>query len=54
MKDFRLYPYCLTFNHGNMKTIKEVIKEIEHIPKCPRSGEVNLYHIIKLKRNELH
>lgn len=35
MRDFRLYRYCLTFNHDNMKSIKEVIKEIEHIPKCP-------------------
>lgn len=50
MRDFRLYSYCLTFNHDNMKSIKEVIKDIEHIPKCPRSGEVNLYHIIKLKK----
>lgn len=47
MRYFRLYPYCLTFNNGNMKSIKEVIKEIEHIPKCPRSGEINLYYLIK-------
>lgn len=33
-----------------MKSIKEVINEIEHIPKCSRSGEVNLYHVIKLKK----
>jgi hypothetical protein len=31
-----------------MKSIKEVINEIEHIPKCPRSGEFNLYYLIKL------
>lgn len=30
-----------------MKNIKEVIQEIEHIPKCPISGEVNLYYLIK-------
>ena len=48
MKYLRLYRYCLTFNHDNMKSIKEVIKEIEHIPKCPRSGEINLYYLIKL------
>lgn len=33
-----------------MKSIKEIIKEIEHIPKCPRSGEMNLYYIIKLRK----
>lgn len=32
----------------NMKSIKEVIKEIEHIPKFPRSEEINLYYLIKL------
>lgn len=53
MRYFRLYPYCLTFNHGNMKSIKEVIKEIEHIPKCPRSGEINLYYIINLMREDM-
>ncbi|UWF79545.1 MAG: hypothetical protein [Bacteriophage sp.] len=36
-----------------MKSIKEVIKEIEHIPKCPRSGEVNLYYIINLLKREV-
>ena len=30
-----------------MKSIKEVVKDIEHIPKCPRSGEDNLYYLIK-------
>lgn len=30
-----------------MKSIKEVIKDIEHIPKCPQSGEYNLYYLIK-------
>lgn len=30
-----------------MKSIKEVIKGIEHIPKCPKSGEYNLYYLIK-------
>lgn len=30
-----------------MKSIKEAIKDIEHIPKCEKSGEVNLYYIIK-------
>lgn len=30
-----------------MKSIKEVVKGIEHIPKCPRSGETNLYYLIK-------
>lgn len=30
-----------------MKTIKEVVSDIEHIPKCPISGEVNLYYLIK-------
>lgn len=30
-----------------MKSIKEVVKGIEHIPKCPRSGEINLYYLIK-------
>ena len=27
--------------------IKEIIKSIEHIPKCPKSGESNLYYMIK-------
>lgn len=36
-----------------MKSIKEVIKEIEHIPKCSRSGEVNLYYIINLIREDM-
>lgn len=52
MKYFRLYRYCLTFNHGNMKSIKEVIKEIEHIPKCPRSGEINLCYMIMLHKSK--
>lgn len=26
-------------------SIKEVVKEIEHIPKCPRSGEMNILHL---------
>lgn len=26
-------------------SIKEVVKEIEHIPKCPRSGEINILHL---------
>ena len=26
--------------------IKEIIKSIEHIPKCPKSGEINLYYLI--------
>jgi hypothetical protein len=29
-----------------MKIIKEVIRDIEHIPKCPRSGEINFYYYI--------
>jgi hypothetical protein len=36
-----------------MKSIKEVIKEIEHIPKCPRSGDINLYYIINLIREDM-
>lgn len=31
-----------------MKSIKEVAQSIEHIPKCPRSGETNLYYLIQL------
>lgn len=31
----------------------EVIKEIEHIPKCPRSGDINLYYIINLIREDM-
>lgn len=30
-----------------MKIIKEVIRDIEHISKCPRSGEINLMYVIK-------
>jgi hypothetical protein len=30
-----------------MKSIKEVVKDIEHIPKCPRSGEIHLYYLIR-------
>lgn len=26
-------------------SIKEVVKEIEHVPKCPRSGEINILHL---------
>lgn len=41
-----------------MKIIKEVIRDIEHIPKCPRSGEMNFYYYIvnpiKQKKYELH
>ena len=29
-----------------MKIIKEVINDIEHIPKCPRSNEINLCYLI--------
>lgn len=29
-----------------MKSIKEVIKDIEHIPKCPQSGE---YYVLPNK-----
>lgn len=29
-----------------MKLIKEIFNDIEHIPKCPRSGEVNFYYFI--------
>lgn len=28
-----------------VSSIKEVVKEIEHIPKCPRSGEINILHL---------
>lgn len=31
-----------------MRKINDIIKEIEHIPKCPKSGEVNLFYLIKL------
>lgn len=41
------------FMRINMKSIKEVINEIEHIPKCPRSGEINLYYIINLIREDM-
>lgn len=41
------------FMRINMKSIKEVINEIEHIPKCPRSGEINLYYIINLIREDV-
>ena len=30
-----------------MKIIKEVIRDIEHISKCPRSGGINLMYAIK-------
>lgn len=30
-----------------MRSLKEVVKDIEHIPKCPRSREINLYYLIK-------
>ena len=26
-------------------SIKEVVKEIEHIPKCPKSGETNILYL---------
>lgn len=30
-----------------MKILKDIINDIEHIPKCPISGEDNLYYLIK-------
>ena len=30
-----------------MKIIKEVANDIKNIPKCQRSGEFNLYYLIK-------
>lgn len=30
-----------------MKPINEIMTDIEHIPKCPKSGETNLLSIIK-------
>jgi hypothetical protein len=30
--------------------IKEIIKSIEHIPKCSKSGEINLYYLIKKRK----
>lgn len=35
----------------NMKAIKKVIQDIEHIPKCLRSGDLNLYYLIKQNIN---
>lgn len=31
-----------------MKTIGEIMNEIEHIPECPKSGEVNLLYLIEI------
>ena len=31
-----------------MKVLKDILKEIEHIPKCSRSKEYNLYFLIRL------
>ena len=31
-----------------MKTIGEIMNEIEHIPKCPKNGEVNLLYLIEI------
>ena len=36
-----------------MKTISIIMNEIEHIPKCPKSGEINLLYLICLK-NIIH
>lgn len=38
-----------------MKPIKTVMEEIKYLPKCPRSGEINLYYLLlklKEKRHE--
>ena len=35
-----------------MKQIKDVLKDIEHIPKCPKSKEINLYYLIKQGANK--
>lgn len=35
-----------------VSSLKKVIKEIEHIPKCPRSGEINILHLY-MERNRL-
>lgn len=37
-----------------MKIIKEVINDIEHIPKCPRSNEINLIHVIRAINKKLN
>lgn len=34
-------------------SLREVLKEIERIPKCPRSGEVNILHLC-MERKRLH
>lgn len=39
-------------NMSKPKTIKQIAREIEGIPKCPRSGETNLLHIITNKAKE--
>lgn len=31
-----------------MKLIKEILDETQDLPKCPRSGEINLYYLIQL------
>lgn len=36
-----------------MKTIGEIMNEIEHIPKCPKSGEVNLLYNEKWSWEEI-
>ena len=30
-----------------MKIIKDILRDIEHIPKCSKSGEDSLYYLIK-------
>lgn len=35
-----------------MKTIKEVVKDIEHIPKCSKSGEINYYNLFINYKNK--
>lgn len=36
-----------------VRTIGGIMKEIERIPKCPRSGEVNILHLC-MERKRLH
>ena len=38
----------LLYNSNIMKTIGEIMNEIEHIPKCPKNGEVNLLYLIEI------
>ena len=39
-------------NMSKPKNIKQIAREIEGIPKCPRSGENNLLHaILNHKKN---